>query len=355
MAGFTAERYAYYNTQATRDNVPNNMDIMQEVNAGDPTTAEAYGSTSYNTLVSFLGRVMYNYDNRYYISASLRADGSSRFPKGNKYALFPAVSASWRITSEEFMKDQEKITSVSPCPECFGKRKIGRRCPDCVYDESCRIYGIMEKTEKSGIRHLALSTAPLQEGFDAAADESRIFDDEDEQIKFRTKDGKKIEISGINLKIAVYCLILGAEKPKSAKAVALKLSGCKNLSDVAEYLGVTRQAIHSGIQNELGIKKRVLKDSAFKKLSPDEFRFYKLKYEDGCTIRSIALQTGIPKSNVERILQRIRAKLRLNPESENGTKIGSTSEYKGGPTGVGLGAHSFPKLYRQENGSGYRK
>ena len=112
MAGFTAERYAYYNTQATRDNVPNNMDIMQEVNAGDPTTAEAYGSTSYNTLVSFLGRVMYNYDNRYYISASLRADGSSRFPKGNKYALFPAVSASWRITSEEFMQDQEIFSDL---------------------------------------------------------------------------------------------------------------------------------------------------------------------------------------------------------------------------------------------------
>ena len=219
-----------------------------------------------------------------------------------------------------FMKDQEKITSVSPCPECFGKRKIGRRCPDCVYDESCRIYGIMEKTEKSGIRHLALSTAPLQEGFDAAADESRIFDDEDEQIKFRTKDGKKIEISGINLKIAVYCLILGAEKPKSAKAMALKLSGCKNLSDVAEYLGVTRQAIHSGIQNELGIKKRVLKDSAFKKLSPDEFRFYKLKYEDGCTIRNIAIQMGVSKSKAGRILQRIRVKLRLNPERKNGTK-----------------------------------
>ena len=112
MAGFTAERYAYYNTQATRDNVPNNMDIMQEVNAGDPTTAEAYGSTSYNTLVSFLGRVMYNYDNRYYISASLRADGSSRFPSGNKYALFPAVSASWRITSEEFMQDQEIFSDL---------------------------------------------------------------------------------------------------------------------------------------------------------------------------------------------------------------------------------------------------
>lgn len=112
MVGFTAERDAWYNVQATRDNIPNNMDIMQEVNAGDPTTAEGFGETSYNTLVSFLGRVMYNYENRYYISASLRADGSSRFPKGNKYALFPAVSASWRLTSEEFMQDQELFSDL---------------------------------------------------------------------------------------------------------------------------------------------------------------------------------------------------------------------------------------------------
>ncbi|WP_347079263.1 SusC/RagA family TonB-linked outer membrane protein, partial [Bacteroides uniformis] len=89
MAGFTAERFAWYNTQARRDNVPNNLDQMQEVNAGQQGTDEANGETTYNTLVSFLGRVMYNYDNRYYISASLRADGSSRFPKGSKYALFP--------------------------------------------------------------------------------------------------------------------------------------------------------------------------------------------------------------------------------------------------------------------------
>lgn len=112
MTGFTAERYAYFNTQAIRDDVPNNMNQMQEVNAGDPNTAQAYGSTSYNTLISFLGRVMYNYDNRYYISASLRADGSSRFPSGNKYALFPAVSASWRISSEEFMQDQEVLSDL---------------------------------------------------------------------------------------------------------------------------------------------------------------------------------------------------------------------------------------------------
>ena len=60
MAGFTAERFAWYNTQARRDNVPNNLDQMQEVNAGQQGTDEANGETTYNTLVSFLGRVMYN-------------------------------------------------------------------------------------------------------------------------------------------------------------------------------------------------------------------------------------------------------------------------------------------------------
>ena len=51
MAGFTAERFAWYNTQARRDNVPNNLDQMQEVNAGQQGTDEANGETTYNTCV----------------------------------------------------------------------------------------------------------------------------------------------------------------------------------------------------------------------------------------------------------------------------------------------------------------
>lgn len=112
MAGFTAERYAWYNTKALRRDLPSNMDQMQEVNAGNADNAEAYGETTFNSMVSFLGRVMYNYANRYYISASLRADGSSRFPTGNKYALFPSVSASWRVTSEEFMQEQSLFSDL---------------------------------------------------------------------------------------------------------------------------------------------------------------------------------------------------------------------------------------------------
>lgn len=112
MGGFTAERYAWYNTKALRKDVPNNMDQMQEVNAGDPSTDVANGETTYNSMVSFLGRLMYNYDNRYYISASVRADGSSRFPKGSRYAVFPSVSASWRVTGEEFMENQNIFSDL---------------------------------------------------------------------------------------------------------------------------------------------------------------------------------------------------------------------------------------------------
>ncbi len=105
MAGFTAERFANYWANASREDTPNASDLMQEVSAGTRNEA-ASGNTSYNTLASFLGRVNYNYDNRYYLTASVRTDGSSKFPAGNKYATFPAVSVAWRLSEESFMKDQ---------------------------------------------------------------------------------------------------------------------------------------------------------------------------------------------------------------------------------------------------------
>lgn len=111
MVGFTAERYAEYKLKGSRDDVPNNSDNLQEVNAGTQNQ-KSEGSTAYNTLISYLGRIMYNYDNRYYLTASLRADGSSKFPTGNKYALFPSVSVAWRLISESFMQDQQVFNNL---------------------------------------------------------------------------------------------------------------------------------------------------------------------------------------------------------------------------------------------------
>ncbi|MHA4810985.1 SusC/RagA family TonB-linked outer membrane protein [Flavitalea flava] len=56
-------------------------------------------------LISFLARVTYNFDNKYYLTGSIRQDGSSKFGINNQRGYFPAASAAWRISKENFLKD----------------------------------------------------------------------------------------------------------------------------------------------------------------------------------------------------------------------------------------------------------
>lgn len=64
-----------------------------------------------NTLLSYFGRVQYNYDRRYYISGTLRRDGSSQFANTEDYwELFPSVGLGWTLSNEEFMSDSEVIS-----------------------------------------------------------------------------------------------------------------------------------------------------------------------------------------------------------------------------------------------------
>ncbi|WP_308990795.1 TonB-dependent receptor [Mariniflexile litorale] len=63
-------------------------------------------------LISYIGRVNYNYDNKYLLSASLRRDGTSRFGEGHKWANFPAVSLGWVLSEEGFLKDSDLISNL---------------------------------------------------------------------------------------------------------------------------------------------------------------------------------------------------------------------------------------------------
>ena len=62
-------------------------------------------------LVSFFGRVNYSYDNRYMITATLRHDGTSRFIN-NKWGFFPSVALGWNISNEDFLKDNDVLTTL---------------------------------------------------------------------------------------------------------------------------------------------------------------------------------------------------------------------------------------------------
>ena len=68
-------------------------------------TAQSYGAGEGYSLVSFFGKLIYTYNDKYLLSLTVRRDGSSRFGKDNRYATFPSVSAGWRLSQEEFMKD----------------------------------------------------------------------------------------------------------------------------------------------------------------------------------------------------------------------------------------------------------
>jgi TonB-dependent starch-binding outer membrane protein SusC len=73
-----------------------------DVNAGSPTTATNGGGTYPWSMESYLGRINYNYDNRYLLTGTFRRDGSPNFGADNRWGNFPSVSAAWRVSKESF-------------------------------------------------------------------------------------------------------------------------------------------------------------------------------------------------------------------------------------------------------------
>ena len=104
---FYAYKYEYMDAGKT-----NLVDGILELRPG--TTMYSADSYSNNYRIeSWLGRVNYNYDEKYYVDASFRTDGSSRFHKDARWGTFWSVGANWRLSKEAFMKDVEWIDNLS--------------------------------------------------------------------------------------------------------------------------------------------------------------------------------------------------------------------------------------------------
>nr|WP_199002320.1 TonB-dependent receptor [Flavobacterium sp. ASV13] len=84
-------------------------DNFQTVDGGAEVN-EGHGSETDYAFVSQFGRLNYSYDGKYLFKASVRRDGSSRFGKNNKFGIFPAFSAGWVISQEEFLKDNPVLS-----------------------------------------------------------------------------------------------------------------------------------------------------------------------------------------------------------------------------------------------------
>lgn len=86
-------------------------DAWNNMGHGTPYQTTSYESTPDRTS-SFFGQVNYNYDRKYYLSATMRADGSTKFAPGNQWGYFPSISGAWVISNESFLEYNPVISNL---------------------------------------------------------------------------------------------------------------------------------------------------------------------------------------------------------------------------------------------------
>lgn len=102
VGGFSA---SIFNWTMMSAQVLNASNITQNDNLGTGTPKSVNSDKVKSTLASFFGRINYSLADKYLLTVTLRADGSSRFAKGHKWGYFPSGGLAWRINQEDFLKD----------------------------------------------------------------------------------------------------------------------------------------------------------------------------------------------------------------------------------------------------------
>lgn len=101
--------YGYYN------NLNTNYNYTNFDSKGDtiPGSAPVFPyDKPQNTLISYYGRLIYSFNERYILTASIRTDGSSRFAPDDRWGVFPAAAFAWRINEEKFLKSSEVVSNL---------------------------------------------------------------------------------------------------------------------------------------------------------------------------------------------------------------------------------------------------
>ncbi|WP_246859155.1 TonB-dependent receptor [Spirosoma sp. KCTC 42546] len=105
LAGYSVQKQRDEFASVTSGSFPN--DLVETLNAGVVTS----GSTSATewSIISYLARAQYNFQNKYFLTGAIRRDGSSRFGTATRWGYFPSVSAGWLISDEQFMQNLKAV------------------------------------------------------------------------------------------------------------------------------------------------------------------------------------------------------------------------------------------------------
>ena len=108
LAGYTIQKNNFESNYLSATNFPN--DLVPTLNAG--VVSEGSSGKQQWSMISYLARLNYRYNDRYLLTATVRRDGSSRFGSNNKWGVFPSASFGWRASEEDFLKDVEWLDNL---------------------------------------------------------------------------------------------------------------------------------------------------------------------------------------------------------------------------------------------------
>jgi TonB-linked SusC/RagA family outer membrane protein len=111
LAGITAEQYKFNSVVGTARDVPSNRDQWY-LGSGTTGTQTVVNTGDKYDRNSYLGRINYGYNNLYLLTASFRADGTSKFGSSNRWGYFPSVGLGWNISNESFMNNQKIFNNL---------------------------------------------------------------------------------------------------------------------------------------------------------------------------------------------------------------------------------------------------
>lgn len=118
LAGYSAQEGSNRGFGANRNNIPEGTDA---IGAASPAEQGTSGSLNEDALISQFGRLMYSYDGRYLLTATIRRDGSSKFPDGQKYGTFPSIALGWNVMNESFFENAKNKVNEFKLRGSYGR------------------------------------------------------------------------------------------------------------------------------------------------------------------------------------------------------------------------------------------
>jgi TonB-linked SusC/RagA family outer membrane protein len=114
VVGATTQRFLFDNVNNVSRNFPSDATKTFNMGLGDRSTFVLGSNRASNSLISYLGRVNYEFNEKYLLTATFRVDGSSRFGENNRFGYFPSFAAGWKMHEEGFMQDNRLFSTLKP-------------------------------------------------------------------------------------------------------------------------------------------------------------------------------------------------------------------------------------------------